>query len=203
MHKIRCSCNIILVHIYHAIRLWTYKAFPFSFKLYLSSKSSNLIIFTILEDYTVTAMNVHTFLLFIFLHITLISAQTDGCHCANETASDCSCYCHLENSLLSSDGNRENLTRSFFPIESIPTEFVVIKYKYEGKSTSKTWYWGAQASYFVQPFEIFQYTSLFFGGNTLNLRTRDLELTLAPECEPLEPGNENMKSLTLRVSSKN
>lgn len=101
---------------------------------------------------------------------------------------------------MSSDGNRENLTRSFFPINNIPAEFVVITYKYEGKSTSKTWYWGARASYFVQPFEVFQYTSLFFGGSTLNLKTSGLDLTLAPECELLEPGNENMKTLTLRVS---
>ena len=147
-------------------------------------------------------MNTGWFLLYTFLQVTIISAQTEGCHCANGTAGDCSCYCHLENSLLSSDGNRENLTRSFFPIESSHTEFVVITYKYEGKSTSKTWYWGARASYFVQPFEVFQYTSLFFGGITISLKTRALELTLAPECEQLEPGNENMKTLTLRVSPK-
>jgi hypothetical protein len=148
-------------------------------------------------------MNISWFLLGIlcFLQVTLTCAQTDKCNCANTTVSDCSCYCHLENSLLSSDGNRENLTRSFFPINNIPSEFVVITYKYEGRSTSKLWYWGARASYFVQPFEIFQYTSLFFGGSTLNLKTSALELTLAPECELLQPGNENMKTLTLRVSS--
>ena len=134
------------------------------------------------------------------LQATLISAQNDRCHCANGTAGDCSCYCHLENSLLSSDGNRENLTRSFFPIESSPAEFVVITYKYEGRPTSKMWYWGARSSYFLQPFDVFQYTSLFFGGSTIKYRTHTLELTLAPECELLEPGNENMKTLTLRVS---
>ena len=146
-------------------------------------------------------MNISWFLLCIFLQVIISHAQTDRCDCANATASDCSCYCHLENSLLLSDSNRENLTRSFFPINNIPSEFVVITFKYEGKSTRKLWYWGAQASYFVQPFEIFQYTSLFFGGSTLNLKTTSLELTLAPECEQLQPGNENMKTLTLRVSS--
>ena len=76
----------------------------------------------------------------------------------------------------------------------------MISYKYEGKSTNKTWYWGAKASYFLQPFEVFQYTSLYFGGSTLRNDMRTLEITLAPECEKLEPGNENMKTLTLRVS---
>ena len=89
----------------------------------------------------------------------------------------------------------------FFRINNIPSKFVVITFKFEGKSTRKLWYWGARASYFVQPFEIFQYTSLFFGGSTFNLKTSFLELTLAPECEQLQPGNENMKTLTLRVSS--
>ena len=69
------------------------------------------------------------------LQATLISAQTDRCHCANGTAGDCSCYCHLENSLFSSDGNRENLTRAFFPIESSPAEFIVITYKINMKES--------------------------------------------------------------------
>lgn len=139
--------------------------------------------------------------LFYFLpQVALVSAQTDRCHCINGTVGDCSCYCHLENSLLLSDGNRENLTRTFFPIETTPAEFVVIRYKYGGNHTSQTWYWGARSSYFLQPFDVFQYTSLFFGRNALNHGLHTLELTLAPECERLEPSNGNMKTLTLRVS---
>ena len=144
-------------------------------------------------------MNIGWFVLCIIFQ--LASAQNDECRCANQTAiSDCSCYCHLENSLLSSDSNRQNLTRSFFPITSSPAEFVAVTYKFGENSTKKVWYWGAQASYFLQPFEVFQYTSLFFGGSVISHTANALELTLAPECEKLEPGDENMKFLTLRVS---
>ena len=143
-------------------------------------------------------MYIGLFVLYIFFQ--LASAQNDECRCANQTVRDCSCYCHLENSLLSSDSNRENLTRSFFPITSNPAKFVVITYKFEGKSTNKVWYWGAHASYFLQPFDVFQYTSLLFGGSTISHNAIALELTLAPECDKLESDDDNMKYLTLRVS---
>ena len=144
-------------------------------------------------------MYIYWLVLYIFFQ--LANAQNDECRCANQTAiSDCFCYCHQENSLLSSVSNRENLTHPFFPITSSATKFVIITYKFGENSTKKVWYWGAQASYFLQPFEVFQYTSLFFGESMISHGAHSLELTLAPECEKVESSDENMKFLTHQVS---
>ena len=42
---------------------------------------------------------------------------------------------------------------------------------------------------------VHEHTSLFFGESMLSFKTTSLELTLAPECEQLQPGNENIQTL--------
>ena len=98
----------------------------------------------------------------------------------------CLCYNELERSLFATDENRINLTTTFFPLEDNPPEFVVVRYYFKNSSTTQLWFWSAFTSHFLYPFEVFQFSSLFFGKPELYYRSRRiLNITLENECEKL------------------
>ena len=114
----------------------------------------------------------------------------------------CLCYSELEKSLFASDANRLNLTTTFFPLENNPPEFVVVKYYF--KNSNKTqpllWFWSAVTSHFLCPFEVFQFSSLFFGKPETYYRSeRSLNITLDNECEKLSSTDIKLHLLTQRV----
>ena len=96
----------------------------------------------------------------------------------------CQCYNELEKSLFASDANRINLTTTFFPLEDNPPEFVVVKYYFKNSSKTRIWFWSAFTSHFLYPFEVLQFSSLFFGKPEPYYRSeRILNITLENECE--------------------
>ena len=102
-----------------------------------------------------------------------------------ERCSSCLCYCELENSLLATEDNADQLTRAFFPPEGNSPEFVTITYNFNSTTDPQTWYWSAQTSHFLHPFEIFQFLSLLFskpepyytGVMTIDLKVECTDLT--------------------------
>ena len=92
------------------------------------------------------------------------------CNAANSTCEShcgdmfgkCLCYCELEDSLLATEQNTLDLTSTFFPPEANPPEFVTVVYSFlytnGTKATGdKKWYWSAQTSHSLHPFEVFQF----------------------------------------------
>ena len=108
---------------------------------------------------------------------------TSASNC-KERCDSCLCYCELENSLLATEHNIDQLTRAFFPAEENTPEFVTITYNFNN-TDSQIWYWSAQTSHFLHPFEVFQFLSLFFskpepyytGVMVINLKVECADLT--------------------------
>ena len=91
------------------------------------------------------------------------------------------CYDTLARSLVNMHNNKYKLRRMFYPLERSAPVFVTVTYQYNDSSVSnKTWYWSAGVFYFIQPLEVFQFTSLFFGNPAW--RSGNLNLTLPAEC---------------------
>ena len=117
----------------------------------------------------------------------------------------CLCYNELEKSLFATDENRLNMTTIFFPLEDNPPEFVVVKYhfKHTSESNAKIWFWSAFTSHFLHPFEVFQFSSLFFGKPEPYYRPRrNLNITLDAECANLSREDIKLELLTQRVRSR-
>lgn len=112
----------------------------------------------------------------------------------------CLCYNELEKSLFASDANRINLTTTFFPLEDNPPEFVIVEYYFKNSSKTRLWFWSAFTSHFLYPFEVFQFSSLFFGKPESYYRSqRRLNITLENECENLPSADIKLHLLTQRV----
>lgn len=122
----------------------------------------------------------------------------------NMTANSCSSdFYLLEENVLSNTQNRFELLRTFFPSKGVHPVFVEVNYRFVNGSNSEEqssalWYWSVAEFYFVQPLEIFQYTSLFFSN--FEYRKSTLEITLAAECA--DASHEKMELLTQRVRSQ-
>lgn len=106
----------------------------------------------------------------------------------------------LEESLLSSESNRFNLLKAFYPPRNALPVFQTVTYNFESETVnqSKVWYWAQSEVFLVQPLDVLQFTSLFHSN--LQYRVGDLELMLPGDC--LETKNEFIEILTERVSVK-
>ena len=132
-----------------------------------------------------------------------VAASTSTCEkrCSKPFGS-CLCYCELEESLLATEENTVELTSTFFPAEDNPPEFVTVLYRFNDTNNTidpQTWYWSAQTSHFLHPFEVFQFLSLFF-GKPEPYYTGRLDITLKAECADLSSTDiEKLQLLTQRV----
>ena len=101
--------------------------------------------------------------------------------CRDQSQSCDECYDTLADSLVNMCNNKYNLRRVFYPLQIASPVFVTVTYQYNDSSVpNQTWYWGAGVFYFLQPLEVFQFTSLFFGNPAW--RSGELTLTLPAEC---------------------
>ena len=109
----------------------------------------------------------------------------------------CSSSFHLlETDLLSRPQNRFLLSTKFFPPRDANPVVVKVDYVYEDSNITNVWFWSESEFYFIQPLEIFLYTSLFFANQPYRQSTLTLELS--PDC--LNAEELYMKVLTQRVS---
>ena len=134
---------------------------------------------------------------FTFLTLLLTSWTT----VPTEAQDTCSLsFSVLENSLLSSEQNRFNLLRAFYPSRDAQPVFVTVNYTFisddNSSVDSRTWYWSESEFYLIQPLEIFQFTSLFFSN--FAYRQGTVDLMLGPGCA--ETTTDRMEMLTQRVS---
>ena len=108
----------------------------------------------------------------------------------------CSSSFHLlEADLLSRPQNRFLLSTKFFPPRDANPVIIKVDYVFEDSNTT-VWFWSESEFYFIQPLEIFLYTSLFFANQPYRQSTLTLELS--PDC--LNAEELYMKVLTQRVS---
>ena len=109
----------------------------------------------------------------------------------------CSSSFHLlEADLLSRPQNRFLLSTKFFPPRDANPVIIKVDYVYEDSNMTNVWFWSESEFYFIQPLEIFLYTSLFFANQPY--RQSSLTLELSPDC--LDAQELYMKVLTQRVS---
>ena len=111
----------------------------------------------------------------------------------------CRCYSELESSLIATDQNRISLSTAFFPLEDNPPEFVTVHYTFKDTNEEQVWFWSAVTSHFLHPFEVFQFSSLFFGKPEPYYRG-SLIITLQAECANLSSTDVKLQLLTQRVS---
>ena len=101
--------------------------------------------------------------------------------CRDQSQSCDVCYDTLADALLNMRNNKYDLRRVFYPLEKVSPIFVTVTYQYNESSVpNQTWYWSAGVFYFLQPLEVFQFTSLFFGNPAW--QSDELTLTLPAEC---------------------
>lgn len=129
----------------------------------------------------------------------LTGGTTDSDRGCDKPEGSCLCYYELENSLLATELNRINLMTTFFPPEDNPPEFVTIKYHFENSSDTQLWFWSAQTSHFIHPFQVFQFLSLFF-SKPEPYYSDTVKITLKTECAKLSTTNTHLQLLTQRVS---
>jgi hypothetical protein len=137
--------------------------------------------------------------------IILLLCLTENSNSASNSSCEfpegmCLCYNELEKSLFATNENRISLTTTFFPLEDNPPEFVIVKYHFKNSSKTQLWFWSAFTSHFLYPFEVFQFSSLFFGKPESYYRSeKNLEITLENECENLSSTDIKLHLLTQRV----
>ena len=119
--------------------------------------------------------------------------------CRDQSQSCYECYDTLADSLVNMHNNKYKLRRMFYPLERASPVFVTVTYQFNDSSVSnQTWYWSAGQFYFLQPLEVFQFTSLLFGNPAL--RSGEITLTLPAECE--NASKEFMTELTEQVRTQ-
>ena len=108
----------------------------------------------------------------------------------------CSSSFHLlEADLLSRPHNRFLLSTKFFPPRDANPVIIKVDYVYEDSNFTSVWFWSESEFYFIQPLEIFLYTSLFFANQPYRQSTLTLELS--PDC--INAQDLHMKVLTQHV----
>ena len=116
--------------------------------------------------------------------------------CRDQSQSCDECYDTLADSLVNMHNNKYHLRRVFYPLERASPVFVTVTYQYNDSSVpNQTWYWGAGVFYFLQPLEVFQFTSLFFGNP--EWQSGEITLLLPVECASAPEGF--MTELTQQV----
>ncbi len=104
----------------------------------------------------------------------------------------------LERAIYEIEGNKKNLTNTFYPSRKISTAFVQVIYTFQSKFGNNTYdcevkYWWASGTFlFVQSPTIFRFSSLIFGNKVDNLNK--ITLTLPYECRPIVQGDDEMCS---------
>ena len=95
----------------------------------------------------------------------------------------------LEKALYGMEGNKLNLTNTFYPSRKRSTAFVRVTYMFNDKSgelsddCNITFWWTSGGFLLLQAPTFFQFSSLFFGSEVDKLN--DLVLTLPYECQPV------------------
>ena len=127
------------------------------------------------------------------LHASTVASTA----CINESCSEC--YETLVNHVVKNDKNRFRLLKTFFPPNDHPPVFVIVMYDFENNSKNYTepYFWTFRSSYFLQPLQVFQFTSLFLG--TPAYLSGELTIILPDECENANP--EHLEMLTYLVCS--
>ena len=120
-----------------------------------------------------------------------------GCKAEGESCHQC--YQTLESYLLNTSDNKYQLRRVFYPLEVVAPVFVTVTYHYIGTNTTNLWFWSTGIFYFLQPMEVFQFTSLLFGNPSW--RNSKINITLPSEC--VNASNEFMTELTQLVRAMN
>ena len=111
----------------------------------------------------------------------------------------------LEKSLLETEDNKYELSRTFFPPVNNPPDFVTVYYKFsENNKEEAVWYWSAFTSGFIHPPEVLQFMSLFF-TKPHGFYTETINITLSNTSEytvaDCSSDLQKMQLLTQRVSS--
>ena len=138
----------------------------------------------------------------LLLATTFTQLATSQSAVTEENCSDS--FYHLEISLLSRTQNRFELLKSFFPSKGSHPVFVEVNYTFVRRNDSsfvesKLWYWSQSEFYFVQPLEIFQFTSLLFSN--FGYRKGSLLIKLDAECARAD--HEKLELLTRKVTFYN
>ena len=129
--------------------------------------------------------------------VSIILLLTSGAQQSLATDPPCSSSFHLlEADLLSRPQNRFLLSTKFFPPRDANPVVIKVDYVYEDSNMTNVWFWSESEFYFIQPLEIFLYTSLFFANQPY--RQSSLTLELSPDC--LDAEELYMRILTQRVS---
>ena len=133
----------------------------------------------------------------ILLLVTLVGLQHSAAvKCRHQSQNCDACYDTLADSLMNMRNNKYNLRRVFYPLERESPVFVTVTYQYDDSSVpNQMWYWSAGVFYYLQPLEVFQFTSLFFGNP--NWRSNNITLILPAECA--SASEEFMTELTEQV----
>ena len=127
----------------------------------------------------------------------LLHSAAAECHDQSQRCDEC--YDTLSDSLVNMHNNKYKLRRMFYPLERSSPVFVTVTYQYNDSSVpNKTWYWSAGVFYFIQPLQVFQFTSLFFGNPSW--RSSNLTLILPAQCASAP--EEFMTELTEQVKAK-
>ena len=139
-------------------------------------------------------------LLFTVLPLSLFLLLISSCGAQPTSAeSACSSSFHLlEADLLSRPQNRLQLTTKFFPPRDANPVIIKVDYNYNGSNVTNIWFWSESEFYFIQPLEIFLYTSLFFANQPY--RKSSVTLELSADC--LNAEDLHMRLLTQRVRTK-
>ena len=132
-------------------------------------------------------------ILAIILSFSLLLSISPPCKAQQDTCS--SSFHLLEVDLLSRPQNRFLLSTKFFPPRDANPVIIKVDYVYEDSNITNVWFWSESEFYFIQPLEIFLYTSLFFANQPYRQSTLTLELS--PDC--LNAEELYMKVLTQRV----
>lgn len=126
----------------------------------------------------------------------IISAQPTS---SNSTQSEsCSTnFFEMEKSLLLSTENRFRLLKSYFPPRAAHPVVIKVNYTFDDlMEGSQIWFWSESEFYFIQPLEIFQFTSLLFSN--MVYRRGHLSVQLHSDCSSAP--QEFFSVLTTRVS---
>ena len=107
--------------------------------------------------------------------------------CDDQSQSCDECYDTLAKSLVNMRNNKYHLRGVFYPLERSSPVFVTVTYQYNDSSVpNQMWYWSAGVFYFIQPLEVFQFTSLLFGNPSW--RSSELTLILPAKCANASEG---------------
>ena len=121
--------------------------------------------------------------------------------CSSENFDNCaSCYQTVANAIVNTADNKYEISRAFFPAESVTSVHVRVTYRSESNANSQiTYFWVMGGFYVIQPLNVFLYRSLFFSPPSY--RQENVTIMLPDRCfNDLANSNEEFfKFATQRV----